>query len=198
VFNLQGSELIIILLLALVVLGPEKLPEAMRKLGQFYAELKKMSSGFQQEFRNATDEPMREIRETANLMRDSVDFRKLSSGEREEKPKSAEMAANPPTPIHKTVAAPDPQAVPTDALPTDDQPTDDLATDDLATDDLATDDLTTDDATVSPPAPDGDALESDTINPPRTIDPVDVAPETLPPEAVPPDAVPPEAQNEGT
>jgi sec-independent protein translocase protein TatB len=205
VFNLQGSELIIILLLALVVLGPEKLPEAMRKLGQFYAELKKMSSGFQQEFRNATDEPMREIRETANLMRDSVDFRKLSSGEREEKPKSAEMAATPatPTPMHKTVAAPDPQAVPTDDLPTDDQPTDDLATDDLATDDL-----TTDDATLSPPAPQGGDPESDTINPPRTIDPVDVAPETLPPEAVRPeavprdavprDAVPPEAQNEGT
>ena len=77
-FNLQGSELIIILLLALVVLGPEKLPEAMRKLGQFYAELKKMSSGFQQEFRNATDEPLREIRETANTLRDSMDFKKFA------------------------------------------------------------------------------------------------------------------------
>jgi sec-independent protein translocase protein TatB len=187
VFNLQGSELIIILLLALVVLGPEKLPEAMRKLGQFYAELKKMSSGFQQEFRNATDEPMREIRETANLMRDSVDFRKLSSGEREEKPKSAEMAAAPatptPTPTHKTVAGPDPHAVPTDDVPTDD---------------VATDDVATDDATLAAPGPEARAAESDTINSSRTVDPVDVAPETLPPEAVPPDAVAPEAQNEGT
>ena len=196
-FNLQGSELIIILLLALVVLGPEKLPEAMRKLGQFYAELKKMSSGFQQEFRNATDEPMREIRETANLMRDSVDFRKLSSGEREEKPKSAEMAAAPatptPTPTHKTVAGPDPHAVPTDDVPTDDVPTDDVATDDVATDDAATDDTT-----LAAPGPEARAAESDTINSSRTVDPVDVAPETLPPEAVPPDAVAPEAQNEGT
>ena len=88
-FNLQGSELIIILLLALVVLGPEKLPDAMRKLGELYGQLKKMSSGFQQEFRAATQEPVREIRETANTLRDSVDFRKLSTGEREEKPKSA-------------------------------------------------------------------------------------------------------------
>lgn len=92
-FNLQGSEIIIVLLLALVVLGPEKLPDAMRKLGQFYAELKKMSSGFQEEFRAAVEEPMRELRDTANTLRDSADFTKLQEGERSEKPKSAEMSA---------------------------------------------------------------------------------------------------------
>jgi sec-independent protein translocase protein TatB len=134
----------------------------MRKLGQFYAELKKMSSGFQQEFRNATDEPMREIRETANTLRDSVDFRKLSSGEREEKPKSAEMAtATPATaaakPTHTTVAPADPQAVPTSDVPTGDAP-------------------------FAAPAPDSRVAESDAIGPPVTIDPVDIAPETLPPE----------------
>jgi sec-independent protein translocase protein TatB len=92
VFNLQGSEIIIVLLLALVVLGPEKLPDAMRKMGQAYAELKKMSTGFQNEFRAAIDEPMREIKDTANVLRDSADFTKLQSGERDAKPKSAEMA----------------------------------------------------------------------------------------------------------
>jgi sec-independent protein translocase protein TatB len=106
VFNLQGSELIIILLLALVVLGPEKLPDAMRKAGQFYAELKKMSTGFQSEFRAAVEEPLRELKETANTIRDSADFTKLQSGEREEKPKSAEM-----------VAPADPDAVPSNDLP---------------------------------------------------------------------------------
>lgn len=90
-FNLQGSEIVIVLLLALVVLGPEKLPDAMRKLGEFYAELKKMSSGFQSEFRAAIDEPMREVQDTANVLRDSADLTKLQNGEREEKPKSAEM-----------------------------------------------------------------------------------------------------------
>jgi sec-independent protein translocase protein TatB len=93
VFNLQGSELVIILLLALVVLGPEKLPDAMRKLGQFYAELRKMSNSFQKEFKAAVDEPMREVRETANILRDSADFRKFQSGERSEKPKSADVAS---------------------------------------------------------------------------------------------------------
>lgn len=105
-FNLQGSEIVIILLLALVVLGPEKLPEAMRRAGQMMAELKKMSAGFQSEFRAAVDEPMRELRNTANTLRDSADFTKLVEGARDEKPKSAEMAPA------------DPTAVPTDDIPT--------------------------------------------------------------------------------
>jgi sec-independent protein translocase protein TatB len=95
VFNFQGSELIIILLLALVVLGPEKLPEAMRKAGRMYADLKKMSTSFQEEFRSVVDEPMRELRDTANVLRDSADFTKLAEGERNEKPKSAEMGDAP-------------------------------------------------------------------------------------------------------
>jgi sec-independent protein translocase protein TatB len=117
VFNFQGSELFIILLLALVVLGPEKLPEAMRKLGNFYAQMKKMSSGFQQEFRSVIDEPMREMRETANLLRDSTDFRKLANGDRDEKPKSGEMAQA-PTPASAPVLAPaDPTLVPAPDVP---------------------------------------------------------------------------------
>jgi len=115
VFNLQGSEIIIVLLLALVVLGPEKLPDAMRKAGKAYAELKKMSSGFQSEFRAAIDEPLREIRDTANILRDSADFTKLQSGERDEKPKSGEMA-----PI-------DPDQVPSAEIPTFESPADGAA-----------------------------------------------------------------------
>ena len=76
-FNLQGSEIVVILLLALVVLGPEKLPEAVRKFTQTYSELKKMSTGFQSELKSALDEPMREMRETANLVRNAADPSKL-------------------------------------------------------------------------------------------------------------------------
>jgi sec-independent protein translocase protein TatB len=121
VFNFQGSELFIILLLALVVLGPEKLPEAMRKLGNLYAQMKKMSTSFQQEFKSVIDEPMREMRETANLIRDSADFRKLANGDRDEKPKSGEMAPA-PTPV---VAPADPEAIPSPIVPfQNDQPVD--------------------------------------------------------------------------
>jgi sec-independent protein translocase protein TatB len=73
VFNLQGSEIVVILLLALVVLGPEKLPDAIRRFSKTYAELKKMGSGFQSELKNALDEPMREMRETSDLIRRAAD-----------------------------------------------------------------------------------------------------------------------------
>jgi sec-independent protein translocase protein TatB len=73
VFNLQGSEIVVILLLALVILGPEKLPDAIRRFTQTYAELKKMGSGFQSELKNALDEPMREMRETGDRLREAVD-----------------------------------------------------------------------------------------------------------------------------
>ena len=67
-FNVTGSELVIILLVALIVLGPEKLPEAVRKFGRVYGELRRMSQGFQSELRDALDEPMREVRNTVNTV----------------------------------------------------------------------------------------------------------------------------------
>lgn len=76
-FNLQGSEIIFILLLALVVLGPEKLPSAIRKFTQTYAEIRKMGTGFQTELKSVLDEPMREMKETAGLLRDAADPMKI-------------------------------------------------------------------------------------------------------------------------
>ena len=72
-FNVSGGEIIVILLLALVVLGPEKLPEALRRAGRTYAELKKMGNSFQAEMRSVLDEPMKEMRDTADLLRKAVD-----------------------------------------------------------------------------------------------------------------------------
>jgi sec-independent protein translocase protein TatB len=72
VFNLSGSEVVFILLAALVVLGPEKLPGAIRQFGRIYSELRKMGQGFQSELKDAFDEPMRELRETADLAKTSM------------------------------------------------------------------------------------------------------------------------------
>ena len=96
-FNLQGSEIIVILLIALVVLGPEKLPDAVRKFTQTYNELKKMSSGFQSELKSALDEPMREMRETANLVRDAADPSKLMAEAEAERRVLDDAAATTPT-----------------------------------------------------------------------------------------------------
>jgi sec-independent protein translocase protein TatB len=55
VLNVGTGELLMILLVALVVLGPEKLPEAARKLGNVSRELRRMSHGLQDEIRSAID-----------------------------------------------------------------------------------------------------------------------------------------------
>ncbi len=52
-FNVGAGELLLIMVLALVVLGPDKLPDAMRKAGRFVGEVRRMSSGFQNEVRSA-------------------------------------------------------------------------------------------------------------------------------------------------
>lgn len=98
-FNISGSEIIVILLLALVVLGPEKLPDAMRRAGRTYAELKRMSSNFQSEMRNVLDEPMKEMRDTADLLRNAATFDAgaTSSRESSSEPKpTAPKAVDPP------------------------------------------------------------------------------------------------------
>ncbi len=51
--NLGGLELLVILLVALVVLGPEKLPDAVRKAGNMVGELRRVSKSFQDEMRSA-------------------------------------------------------------------------------------------------------------------------------------------------
>lgn len=103
-FNLQGSEIIVILLLALVILGPEKLPDAVRKFAQTYGELKKMGTGFQSELRSVLDEPIREMKETARLVQDAADPKKIAEEAAEdsalrEAAKSAERAAITDVPI---------------------------------------------------------------------------------------------------
>lgn len=73
-FNFSGSEIVFLLLLALIILGPEKLPDAIRSFGKTYAEFKKMTTGFQSELKNALDEPMREMRETADAFKQAASF----------------------------------------------------------------------------------------------------------------------------
>jgi Tat protein translocase TatB subunit len=58
VLNLGTGEVLLILVVALVVLGPDKLPGAARQAGRWIAELRRLSSGFQSELRDALQEPV--------------------------------------------------------------------------------------------------------------------------------------------
>jgi len=72
VFNLQGGELVIIALLALVILGPEKLPEAMRHVGRLYRQIRSVRDTFQREFKQALDEPIRDLRRATSGSADEL------------------------------------------------------------------------------------------------------------------------------
>jgi sec-independent protein translocase protein TatA len=53
--SLGPAEILVILVVALIVLGPKKLPEAGRQMGKAIAEVRKWSQGFQDEIRSAVD-----------------------------------------------------------------------------------------------------------------------------------------------
>ena len=52
-FNVGGPEVLVILLVALIVLGPAQLPKAARQVGQVMNEIRKVSTGFQRELTSA-------------------------------------------------------------------------------------------------------------------------------------------------
>jgi Tat protein translocase TatB subunit len=52
-FGIGAPELVVILVVALIVLGPERLPEVARALGKAMAELRRSTSGLTDELHNA-------------------------------------------------------------------------------------------------------------------------------------------------
>jgi sec-independent protein translocase protein TatB len=55
-FNVGGGELLVIALIALIVLGPDRLPEAARTIGKVMGDIRRLSTGFQDEVRHAFDD----------------------------------------------------------------------------------------------------------------------------------------------
>ncbi|MBS1264851.1 MAG: Sec-independent protein translocase protein TatB [Acidimicrobiaceae bacterium] len=59
--NLGGSEILVIFLVGLVVLGPTRLPEVTRQIGRILREVRRVSTGFQEELRAAVEDPGLEL-----------------------------------------------------------------------------------------------------------------------------------------
>ncbi len=53
--SLGPAEIMVILVVALIVLGPKRLPEAGRQVGKAIAEVRKWSQGFQDEIRSVVE-----------------------------------------------------------------------------------------------------------------------------------------------
>ena len=72
--GLISAKFLVVLAIALVVMGPEKLPEAARTMGRWLTEFRRVTTGLTQEVREALDgselaEPIRELRNTAQTFR---------------------------------------------------------------------------------------------------------------------------------
>lgn len=68
-FNVSGFELLFLLAIGLIVLGPEKLPGVIRKVMRVYREVRNVANGFQSEMRDAFGEPLNDLRMTAQTIR---------------------------------------------------------------------------------------------------------------------------------
>jgi sec-independent protein translocase protein TatB len=132
VFNLSGTEIIVILLLALVILGPEKLPDAMRKAGKAYSELRKMANSFQSEVKSVLDEPMEELRGTADALREATNF--TGDAKKPTKSPAATPAKQPAEPAAAVDPEPAAAADPEPAAAVDPEP-EPASIDDLFADD---------------------------------------------------------------
>lgn len=69
-----SAKFLVVLAIALIVLGPEKLPEAARTMGRWLAEFRRVTTGLTQEVRDALEgselaEPIQELRTTAQTLR---------------------------------------------------------------------------------------------------------------------------------
>ena len=55
--SIGPAEILVVLVVALIVLGPNRLPEAARSMGKALAELRRVTAGVQSEVRDAFTEP---------------------------------------------------------------------------------------------------------------------------------------------
>ncbi len=94
-FGIGMPELVVILVVALIVLGPKRLPEAARGLGKAFAELRRATSGITEELDNAQimlDEEVRaaerNVRTNSSAMTTSTSSASPQSSEMPEKKES--------------------------------------------------------------------------------------------------------------
>ncbi|MDP4928745.1 MAG: hypothetical protein NWQ72_03080 [Ilumatobacteraceae bacterium] len=66
---MSGSEIMFLLVAGLVVLGPERLPGVIRRVGKIYGDLRRAASGYEKEFRQTFSEPINEMKSTADQIR---------------------------------------------------------------------------------------------------------------------------------
>ena len=152
--NVGGAELLIILLVALIFLGPQRLPEVARQLGQALGSLRSLASGFQAELEAATkldpdssmtlSGPTDQAEAIASTQTDPfAGSQKDPFADAKTDPSDVASAARSVTyddDVEAEVSSGGPTDLRHDEQPSDDQPSDDQPSDDQPSDDQPSDD----------------------------------------------------------
>ncbi|CAB4799433.1 unannotated protein [freshwater metagenome] len=116
-FNVTGGELIIILAVALVVLGPERIPEVARSAGRMINKIKTMTEGFSSGVSDVMDDPamkpFKELTElAANPRQKLAEYALEAEAEERAKKEAARQAADEPVATELAEAESESEAVP--------------------------------------------------------------------------------------
>ena len=112
--SVGAPEVLVILVLALLVLGPERLPQAARTIGRWVGEFRRITGSLQAEVQDVVDEVMRPVNETATVATESFTSTFSSAdGSAAVNDDGTATTASP------SVASGEPLTVPDDRLPAD-------------------------------------------------------------------------------
>ena len=109
-FDIGWTELVVIGIVALIVIGPRELPATLRSIGQMLTKVRRMASEFQGQFNEALREAeLDELRKEAEKLTSGVNFDPLEKVKSEiESAVDAPVKTESPTPpVTATAAAPD-------------------------------------------------------------------------------------------
>ncbi|MBM3662177.1 MAG: twin-arginine translocase TatA/TatE family subunit [Actinobacteria bacterium] len=116
--NFGGGEILVILLAALVILGPDRLPEVGRSIGRAIHKARTMTSGVESQVRDVIDDPaMQSIRELGEFA--ARPRQKLAQYALEAEAEARAQAApvEPPAAEPPAVEPPAAEALPVDPAP---------------------------------------------------------------------------------
>jgi sec-independent protein translocase protein TatB len=132
-FEIGWSEILVIAVVAIVVIGPKDLPRVMRTVGQWAGKMKRMGREFQNQFQEALREAelddvrkdIADIMSTDPLGDVKKEMTKVESGLKDDLAKSAEPMTIAPAPVAEasaTVAAETTEAVASTAAAIEPEP----------------------------------------------------------------------------
>ena len=116
-FNIGSGEVLVILLVGLIVLGPAKLPGAVRQVGRFAGEVRRIGASFRQELRDAVEEPIQQTKATLAAADPRSAIKQAIAN-----PSPSDSAKKPPANSRKPATTADTDAKPATTADTDAKP----------------------------------------------------------------------------